>query len=887
MASHLSAGPSGTFTFVFTDIEGSTRLLQALGDAYAELLETHRGIVRGAASEAGGTEVDTQGDAFFFVFHTPSLAVRAAIAAQRALAAQSWPGGVAVRVRMGIHTGEAAVSGGTFVGMDVHRAARVTAAAHGGQVLLSEASRVLVQDKLPARAELSDLGYHQLKDLRSPEHLYQLLAPGLPSVFSPVRSLRAGRVNLPTQVTTFVGRHRELEEVRRLLAETRLLTLTGPGGTGKTRLAIEAAREVADDFADGLFYVALSSVRDHSLVPPTIADAVGLTLQTERPILDILKEYFEHRRALLVLDNFEHVFSAASVIGELLQAAAHLRVLVTSRARLHLSAEQELPVPPMELPEPGVLPGAEDLSRYDALALFVNRARAADPTFTVDGDSTAVTEICARLDGLPLAIELAAARLNVLTPELLRQRLEHRLPVLIAGPTDASERQRTLRSTIDWSYDLLGPPDQVLFRRISVFSGGCTIGAADAVIGGDSLDVLEALCSLVEKSLLRRTRELADEPRFRMLETIREYAHDRLVESGEADDIERRHARYYLEVAESAEPHLTTADTWSVAARLQPEQGNLRAAIAYAIRAEETETGLRIASAMWRFWQQRGQLEEGRQWMAQLLALPGATSRSACVAKALDAAAAMAYWQGDYEEASVQYEAALSIWRQLGDEPGAAEVLRSLGYLAGIKGQYREAHALHEQSRTVARGLEDNCAVAYALVGDGMIYHLEGDAEKAQSYFEDACLLFEEVGERYGLATALCLLSRILVERGEPTAAEDDWRRAFQILRDLGDGSGLIIALSDLCAIELAKGRAEAAVRLAGAAAGLGETLKVRPPEALTRPPDPRPAAGLVMGSEAVQSAWEAGRDMTLDQAVAYAVELTGLDDSVRGVGAV
>ncbi|MBW3610301.1 MAG: tetratricopeptide repeat protein [Actinobacteria bacterium] len=882
--SHLSPGlPGVTATFVFTDIEGSTKLLARLGDQYARVLEDHRSLIRQAVDDAGGTVVDTEGDGFFLVFPTPSSALRAAVAAQSSLAAHPFAHDVELRVRMGLHTGEAAVAGTSYLGLEVHRAARIAATAHGGQVVVSDATRVLVEDALPDTVTLKDLGHHRLKDLTRPQHLFQLVAPGLASAFPALRSLDARPNNLPSQVTSFVGRQRERGEVRRLLPQSRLLTLTGPGGTGKSRLAVEVAGDLLGEFPDGVFLVKLGGLRDPALIAPTIAQALGLTA-TDRPVLQALKDHLEPLRLLLILDNFEHLLPGAPLVRELLEAAPQLRALVTSRARLHLSGEQELPVPPMELP--WKLPELDVLCRCEAVALFTQRARAADPGFNVTRDNAAaVAEICVRLDGLPLAIELAAARLNVLTPRLLLQRMEPCLPLLSAGPWDMPDRQRTLLNTIAWSHDLLDPADKALFRRLSVFSGGCTVAAAEAVVGLDGVEMLEGLSSLVEKNLLWRARESADEPRFGMLETIREYAHDQLVESGEAEDMDARHSRFYLEFASRRQSQLTRGPQSGMAGSLQAELDNLRAVIRRSIRAGDAETGLRMASSLWRFWQQRGQLEEGRRWMARLLALPLAAPRTATRAKALNAAAGMAYWQGDYAEAQAYGEESLSIWRELGDQGGAAEALHSLAYLAGIRGDHGQAHRLHEESRAMAQELGDLRCVADNLVGDGMVSQVQGDTEGARARFEQARGLFEDLGESYGLASVLCLLSRIAVERGDLAGAGALWCEAFQLLGDLGDTSGMIIALSDLCAIELACGRPEAAVRLAGAADGLGESLKVQPPKALTQPPDPRPAASRAMGAPAMQAAWRAGRAMSLEDAIAYARELAGLDITVSELG--
>ncbi|MDP9070343.1 MAG: tetratricopeptide repeat protein [Actinomycetota bacterium] len=877
--SELSSSPLDrvTLTFLFTDIEGSTRLLRRVGERYAALLEEHGALIRQALAEAAGTVVDTEGDAFFVVFATPSLAVSAGLSAQQALAAHPWPDGAEVRVRMGLHTGEAVVRGDRYTGLDVHRAARIADAGHGGQILVSEAVRILVSDNLPDGVTLRDLGHHRFKDLAEPEHLFQVVGPGLASAFPSLRSLDARPHNLPNLVTGFVGRQRELEQARALLDDVRLLTLTGPGGTGKTRLAIEMAREQIARFPDGAFFVSLAGVGDPALVPAAVAQALGVR-SVARPVLEALKDHLATRQLLLVLDNFEHLLASGPVVNELLQAAPRLRVLVTSRALLCISGEQELPVPPMELPDAGGVLELDALSRYDALALFVQRARTADPGFRLtDRNAAAIARICTRLDGLPLAIELAAARLNVLTPELLLQRLESRLPALAAGPADLPARQRTLRDTVAWSHDLLGAEEKAVFRRLSVFSGGCTLAAAEMVADGDGVDVLEGLSSLVAKSLLRRV-QTSTEPRFRMLSTIREYARERALEHGEAEALELRHTRLFLELAEDAAPRLTGNSHATEAARLQGELDNLREAMSRSLRTGKGEEGLRIASALWRFWQQQGQLEEGRQWLGRLLGVSAATGATATRAAGLVAEAGLAYWQGDYGLARADYEESLSIRRHLRDDRGAAEALSGLAFLAGIEGDYARAHALHQEALALARRAGDSKAVAYELVGDGMICRVEGDAGGAWGRFVEARRLFEELGESYGLATVLCLLSGVALERGDLEEAEAFWERAFQLLQQLEDRSGMIIALSDLSALALARGRTEAAVRLAGAAHGLARALKVSPPTALTQPADPRPVAYPHLGEEPVEAAWRSGCAMTYDEAVAYALEVFPLD---------
>ncbi len=551
--------PTGTVTFLFTDIEGSTRLLQQLGSGYTELLEQHREIVRAACTAHGGVEVGTEGDAFFVVFPSAPEAVRATVDAQRGLARHPWPGEGRIRVRMGLHTGEGTLHGENYAGIDVHRAARIAAAGHGGQVLLSASTGEVAGGALPDGVRLLDLGQHRLKDLERSEHLSQLVIAGLQADFPPIRSMDARPNNLPVELTTFVGREAELVSAMELLRSNRLVTLTGPGGTGKTRLALHVASRVLHHFEAGVFLVPLASVGDPALVASTIAQALGVQEMGERPMLDLLKQHLAPMELLLVLDNFEQIMPAASVVTELLLAAPRLKVLVTSQAVLHVAGEQEFPVAPLALPDPRHLPELGALSQYDAVALFIQRARSVNPTFSVTNQNApAVAEICARLDGLPLAIELAAARSKLLAPDALLKRLEHSLTIL-RGARELPARQQTLHGAIAWSYELLEPEEQTVFRRLGIFVRGWSLEAAEAVVdlSGLSVDVFDTLEALVDKSLVRLEPQSVNETRFSMLQTIRDFALKQLEMAGEQEVVARAHSADFLALAEEAEPNLT------------------------------------------------------------------------------------------------------------------------------------------------------------------------------------------------------------------------------------------------------------------------------------------------------------------------------------------
>jgi class 3 adenylate cyclase len=479
----LARLPTGTVTLLFTDIEGSTRLLERLGDRYVEVLAEHRRLLRAAFARFHGCEVGTEGDAFFVAFAKASDAVAAAVAGQRMLAAHPWPDGTVLRVRMGIHTGEPIMVGQDYAGLDVHRTARICSAGHGGQVLLSGATRELLGAELPSAVRLRDLGESRLKDLTEPQRLFQLVIPGLPADFPALRTLGTGPIQVPVPLTRFVGRQRELADIRTLLArdEVRLLTLTGPGGTGKTRLAVHAAADLQGAFPDGVVFIDLASATDPGLVPPTIAQTLGIRETAERSLVESVAQQLGDRRLLLVVDNFEQVLAAAPAVVELLAACGRLKALVTSRVALHVSGEHTYPVPPLSLPDREAS-DARDVASSEAVTLFVDRAQAVDPEFAVTEANTPVlAEICRRLDGLPLAIELAAAHIRLLTPQALASRLGRRLQLLKGGPRDVSARQQTLRATIDWSYDLLETDEQTLFARLAIFAGGCTLEAAEAI----------------------------------------------------------------------------------------------------------------------------------------------------------------------------------------------------------------------------------------------------------------------------------------------------------------------------------------------------------------------------------------------------------------------
>jgi predicted ATPase/class 3 adenylate cyclase len=851
--------PTGTVTFLFTDIEGSTGLLQALGDRYPAVLDAHAEIIRRAVAEGGGVEVSTHGDAFFVVFRSPAGAVRAAIAAQRGLAAHDWAPGPPVRVRMGVHTGEGVLGGDDYAGLDVHRAARIADAAHGGQVLLSDATRGLVQHTLPAGASLRDLGEHRLRGLEEPERLHQLVAEDLAADFPPPRTLDARPNNLPLQLTSFVGREDEIAEVERLLGQTRLLTLTGPGGTGKTRLALQAAGELLTRFRDGSCFVDLSPVNDPALVPAVVANALGVPEDPGRPILDGVKEHLRDRELLQVVDNFEQVAEAAPVLEELLTAAPRLRALVTSRIVLSLRGEQEYVVP--------ALGGTE------AVRLFTERAVAASSRFTLtEENAPVVAEITARLDGLPLAIELAATRTKVLTPTEILSRLQRRLSLLTTGPRSLPERQRTLRAAIAWSHDLLDPEERRLFARLSVFSGGWTFESAEAVCDPEELglDALDGLTSLVDKSLIRRSEPPGRPARFSMLETIREFGLEQLEAGGDLELVQRRHAEHYLGLAAEAEPHLTTDDQGVWLDRCEEEHANIRAALRWAIDRGDAGAAQAAAGGLWRFWQQRGHLAEGRRWLAETLAMPSGQAPTAARAKALTGAGGIAWWS-DQAAARAFYDEALAIERELGDPARLAEALYNEAFAVAADHDLDGTARLLDESLALFRQVGDEHGVVRVLAMLVVPDATAGAWDRVVAGMEEVVAIWRRLGDRLSLAFGLIWLAFALGRAGRRDDARATALEALALFREADNATGIALAFLDLAFLLTWEGRHTDAVRLAGVAertrdqAGGGPT----PGFGGMLEGDPAADARAHLSEDAARRAWEQGLAMTVPEAVA------------------
>jgi predicted ATPase/class 3 adenylate cyclase len=861
--------PAGTVTLLFTDIEGSTRLLQQLGERYARVLADCRQLLRAIFARWDGHEVDTQGDGFFVAFARATDAAAAAVNIQRALASHPCPDNVTVRVRIGLHTGEPKLSSEGYIGLDVHHAARIMSAGHGGQILLSPTTRPLVEQYLPEGTYLQDLGEHRLKDLHRPTHLFQLSVSDLPDDFPPLKTLDTSPNNLPIQPTAFIGREKEVAQVCTLLRrpDVRMVTLTGPGGVGKTRLSLQVGAELSDLFVNGVFIVVLAPVSDPAQVVPTIAQTLGIGEASDQPLLPLLEAALKGKQLLLLLDNFEHVVDAAVVVAELLTVCPRLKILVTSRVGLHVRAEQEFAVPPLAVPATKRLPGLQALLQYEAVALFISRVQAVKPDFQVtNANAPAVAAICARLDGLPLALELAAARVKYFPPQTLLARLEQDLSILSGGARDLPARQQTLRATIAWSYELLSPEEQALFRRFAVFLDGCSWEAAEQVCNAAQelpMDMLEGLASLVDKSLLRQEEQAQGEARFWMLQTLREFGLERLSEAGEMETTREAHALYYLTLAEEADRHRRGKEQSFWLTQLEQEHENLRAALSWLLEwarvegkadRQHQEEALRFCAAMRWFWSMRGYIREGRTYLERALAKRAEVSPRV-QAPALMAAAELAFYLDDYERTEALAGEGLAFYRELADSVGMANCLFHLASVSWARSQYAQARSRYEEAEALVREggdawLRARCLSQLARIssclGDydaahllleqtfehyrilddtermgWVLYYLaqvlfmfHPDLERAYSRAEQSLTHLREVNSTQGMGYVLSLLGLISLVKGEQMRARELAEEGLTLLREIGDRAGTAESLIGLAWILATQGDNVEASRL-------------------------------------------------------------------------
>jgi predicted ATPase/class 3 adenylate cyclase len=931
-------------TFLFTDIEGSTRLWEEYADPMRSALARHDALLRAAIEQQNGYIFKTIGDAFCAVFHTAPNALNAALAAQLALTSEPWPAPIRIKVRMALHTGAAESRDNDYFGQPLNRVARLLSVGHGGQTLISAATQALIRDVLPAEAGLKSLGEHRLRDLNRSETVFQLLHPKLPAEFPPLKSLDNSDLpnNLPQQLTSFIGREKESVEVKSLLEKTRLLTLTGSGGCGKTRLSLHVAADVLDQYPDGVWLVELAPLADPALVPQTVATTLGLSEQPGKTFVQTLMDYLKSKRLLLVLDNCEHLLRAcANLVDALLRTCPHLTIMASSREGLGVAGEQTYRVPSLSLPDPKKTLTAAQVSQYEAVRLFIERAVSSKADFVVTNrNAPALASVCHRLDGIPLAIELAAARVRSLSVEEINSRLDNRFRLLVGGSKTALPRQKTLQALIDWSYDLLTGQEKLLLCRLSVFAGGWTLAAAEQVCGTGGVrgfggsgvqetaalkrhpqtpeplnaeDVLDVLSSLVDKSLVIAEIE-GQMTRYRLLETIRQYGRERLLESGESEQAQARHRDYYLALAEEAEPHLTAADQTRWLAILEEEHDNLRQALAFCLEEPDgAEAGLCLAAALAYFWSVRGHLGQGRAHLAAALSRMVGPERQQVRASALSGAGYLAWRQGDYAAARALLEESLTISRELGDKSGIAKSLLGLGSVALLQGDNAAARPLYEQSLAIRRELGDKWGIATSLNNLGNMALFQGDYAAAQALLEESLTISRDSGGQWGIATSLTLLGAIALIRGDDTAARalseesltisrelgDMWNIAYSlnilgyvasnegddaaaralygesltIARELGNKRGIAYSLDAFISLAYQERQPARAARLWGAVStvreGMGMPRSHFEQDLLTlRTMQSREP----LGEAAFAAAYEEGRTMTLEQAIEYAL---------------
>lgn len=859
--------PTGTLTFMFTDIEGSTRHVQMLdAAAFSEVISLHHELVRRILSDHDGVEVSTEGDAFFAVFEDPSPAVTAAIAIQRAIVEKKWPHGIQLRVRIGLHTGSGVLGGDNYVGVDVHRASRISHAAHGGQIVLSGATAHLVETSLPRGSELRSLGKVRLAGFSDPEPVFQMTAEGLTADFPPLRGV-APLSHLPEPPTAFVGREAELALGEQILTDSRLLTLTGPGGSGKTRLSIELARLVEPDFEDGAHFVSLAPITDPALIPAAILEGLGLSTAPSVDPSDHLADFLVDKELLLVLDNLEQLSkSGASFVADVLQSAP-IKVIATSRAPLRIAGEREIPVPPLPLPDQEH--DLEAISSYAGVRLFVDRVAAVDPSFHLSGENVGtVLSLTRRLDGLPLALELAASQMRNLSPDLILERIDNRL--LATRAPDIPARQQTIMNTIGWSYDLLDETARKVFERCSVFSGSFGLDEAETLATGDREDmyVLGEISNLVENSLLRRSDAETAEARYEMLMVIREYAYGALVTRGEADLFEARHADIFSELAEQAGKEILTSRQGYWLDRLTRDHDNLRAAFDWSVRNEDASTALRLVSGLWRFWQTRGHLPEARKKADTALGLEGGSPRER--AGALLALSGIKYWQGDWTGTLGPCSEALALLRENGTDSDIADATYNLAFPIGYSGDHQRAEELLLESLEISKRIGDQVGVGRAYWGLGDVAGYRGDWDLELEMMLKATEVLQGVDAPFDLGWAHFMTAFGYHRLNRDLEAKEELLEALAIFEEVSDLSAMTLIFESLGLNSIRAGDTIRAARLAGAAERLKRETGVAITEVSVNKYEEYEEL-LRSGDDSVRASYDEGRDMTLDEVLSLA----------------
>lgn len=933
--------PTGTVTFLFTDIEGSTKLWELHPETMRCALARHDELLRAAIELNRGYVFKTFGDAFCAAFSMASEAIQAAIAAQSALLSEPWPVETKIKVRMALHAGAVESRDNDYFGPPVNRVARLLSTVNGCQVILSRVAHDLCSDSLPPDCSLKPLGEHRLKDLGRSEIVFQLFHPGLPSEFPPLRSIESRGVihNLPQQLTSFIGRDKEMAEIKELLQRSRLVTLTGSGGTGKTRLAVQAAADVTEQYPDGVWLVELAALSDPGLVPQAVAQALDIRELPGELIARTLLSALKEKKTLVLLDNCEHVLdSSARLVDAVLKSCSNVSTLITSREALGISGEASYRVPSLSLPDTGEQHTPDSLLQFEAARLFIARAREARTDFAVtEYNASALASACRRLDGIPFAIELAAARVRSLSVEEINSRLDHRFRLLTGGSRTALPRQQTLRAMIDWSYDLLDEHEKALLHRLSVFAGGWRLEAAEAVCAADKAvgnrqsavegtsdhrlpiadcllptDVLELLTSLCGKSLVMADQQVGV-TRYRLLETVRQYARERLVEIGESEMVWQRHLDHFLSLAEVAEPELSGPEQVDWLKRLDEEHDNLRASLSWSLELAGSTKCLRICGALWAFWAMRGYFSEGRAWCERALQADGCQGRTHERARALSGVGSLALYLGDLESSRAYLEESLIIYREIGDKrgigasfnglgriamahgnypvalsyferclsiereivskSGIASALNNLGIATFSQGDYAASRTFHNESLAIQKQIGNLQGIAVSLSNLGSISNAEGDYISARAYYGDSLTVFRETGNKSGIANTLMGLGISATNNGDYGAARAYLEEGLYIRKVIGSSLGITSSLNAFAYLAVKESQSELAAMFWGAAAAfreaIGSPLARNEQEKYDREVA---VARQSLGDETFQKAWDRGRGMTMDEAIALAL---------------
>jgi predicted ATPase/class 3 adenylate cyclase len=822
MVAAVQGSPRGgestqTLTFLFTDVEGSTAAWLRNPSTMGAALARHDELIENIVSQHGGHVVRPrgEGDSRFAVFRLTSDALKAACAIQRALLTEPWALDAPLRARIAIHTGECTLRNGDYYGPSVNHCARLRAAAHGGQVLVSDVSAALVSEARPTEITLRDLGPHQLKDLEHPERIWQVLHRDLPAEFPPLASKRVSPLhNLPEELSSFIGRSEAVAEARRLLTESRLITLVGPGGIGKTRLALRVAAEMGASFRDGVWLARLDSLNDPDLVPVTVAAVLGVDNLHAFAADEAVASTGASRELLLVLDNCEHVADVAAEVADLLLAHCRgMRILATSREPLRVAGEVTVRVGPLSLP---AADHAQRVDDSEAIRLFIERARARNRGFSpTEENLPALGEVCRRLDGLPLAIELAAARTTLLTPEQLVARLTRRFDLLSAGNRTALPRHQTLRGAIQWSYELLSDRERIAFDRLSVFAAGWTIDGAEAVCADGLVlkgDVLELLGLLVDRSLVVVQDVNALEPRYRFLETLREYAREKLAERGETDVAFTRYVDYFIALGEGARPHLSGGQLYANwLQRLEADKDNLLAAMRWCLERHDVDRALRLGGAVWRFWYVRRALGEANVWLEALLEVLSGPARTATRARALNGAGVLASQQGDYDRAQSLHQESLSIVQELGERELIATSFNNLGMLALFRRDFTSAQALLEESLAVTRETGNEVRYAIVVANLASLYESQGEYARARGFYAESVACYRRAHDRLGMSMGLSQEGHVALAEDDVEAAQARCEESLDLARDAGHNGAIAVACLELGLVRLRHGDITAA----------------------------------------------------------------------------